>query len=71
MFKYDSLGLFHKAIVMSGAATAQWEVAPHQLDVAKKQARLLHCPDNHIPDMLICLKQVCFLHLPLKFSFYQ
>lgn len=52
------VGLFHKVIVMSGAATAQWDIPKHQLDLTKKQARLLNCPDHSIAMMMKCLKQV-------------
>lgn len=53
-----SKGLFHKAIVMSGSATAQWELPANQLDLVKKQARILRCPDHNMSFMMKCLKQV-------------
>lgn len=53
---------------MSGAATAQWDIETNQLDLVKKQAQLLRCPDNNISDMLKCLKQVCYFRFPLNFS---
>lgn len=53
-----SRGLFHRAIAMSGAAMAQWEVPEHQLDLAKQQARLLQCPESDIAEMLECFKKV-------------
>ncbi|XP_058169953.1 juvenile hormone esterase [Anopheles ziemanni] len=52
-----SQGLFHRAIVMSAAPTAQWEVPEHQLDLAHKQAILLGCDINSIPKMIDCLRQ--------------
>lgn len=57
-----SKGLFHKAIVMSGAATAQWTIPKHQLNLTKKQARILNCPDHSISQMMKCLKQVRQFH---------
>lgn len=53
-----SRGLFHKAIVMSGSATAQWTLPKNQLNLVRKQARVLNCPDNSISQMMKCLKQV-------------
>ncbi|KAJ6649255.1 Juvenile hormone esterase [Pseudolycoriella hygida] len=49
-------GLFHRAIVMSGAATAQWKIPRHQLDVAERQAKILRCPIDSIDSMMSCLK---------------
>lgn len=54
-----SRGLFHKAIVMSGASTAQWKLPNDQLDLARKQARVLSCPDDNIKEMMNCLSKVC------------
>lgn len=53
-----SQGLFHRAIVMSGAATGQWSLPHHQMDVAKKQAALLQCNTEDLNDMLHCLRGV-------------
>lgn len=53
-----SQGLFHRAIVMSGSAAAQWEILSHQLDLAKKQARLLNCSDESVEDIMNCLRKV-------------
>lgn len=61
------VGLFHKAIVMSGSAAAQWDTPKHQLDLAKKQARLLNCPNDDVKEMMKCLKQV-FFHLNERYS---
>ncbi|XP_031625316.1 esterase E4 [Contarinia nasturtii] len=52
-----SKGLFHKAVVMSGAFTGQWDIPTNQLTLVKKQARLLNCPDHSTINMLKCLKQ--------------
>lgn len=53
-----SQGLFHKAIVMSSAATGQWENPTHQLHLAKKQARLFNCPHDNVAEMIECLRKV-------------
>ncbi|XP_035786941.1 esterase FE4-like [Anopheles albimanus] len=49
--------LFHRAIVMSGAPTAQWDVPEHQLELAQKQAVLLGCPITTVTEMMECLRQ--------------
>lgn len=48
---------------MSGAATAQWDIPNHQMELTKKQARLLKCPDNSIAMMMRCLMQVGLVFL--------
>lgn len=53
-----SKGLFHRAIVMSGAGTAQYEVPNDQLEVTKRQARLVGCPDDNVELIMQCLKLV-------------
>ena len=53
-----SKGLFHRAIALSGAITPQWKIGLDQLDLARKQARLVKCPDDNIDAMVNCLKQV-------------
>ena len=52
-----SKGLFHRVILMSGGVTAQWKVPTHQLHLAKKQARIMNCPEDDIPEMVKCLKR--------------
>ncbi|XP_060661205.1 carboxylic ester hydrolase [Drosophila nasuta] len=68
-----SRGLFHRAIVMSGAATGQWSPPEHQMDVAKKQAALLQCTTENINEMLNCLRGKHYLEyantLPHMFDF--
>lgn len=56
-----SKGLFHKAIVMSGAATGQWEIPKHQYDLVQKQAKVLACPNESVEQIMKCLKQVSLL----------
>lgn len=53
-----SRGLFHRAIAMSGSIVAQWTVGYDQLHLAKKQARLVNCPDDNIEEMVKCLRLV-------------
>lgn len=43
---------------MSGAATAQWKIPNHQLDIAERQAQILHCPIDSLDIMMACLKSV-------------
>lgn len=53
-----SRGLFHRAIVMSGSTTSQWNTPYEQLYLAKKQARLLNCSDDSIENIMRCLMAV-------------
>lgn len=53
-----SRDLFHRVILMDGAATAQWKVPRSQLKLAKRQARLLECPVDNIEEMINCLSKV-------------
>lgn len=53
-----SRGLFQRAIVMSGSSIAQWNIPTNQLDLAKKQARLLNCKDDSIEEIMHCLRTV-------------
>ncbi|XP_043269312.1 uncharacterized protein [Venturia canescens] len=50
-----SEGLFHRAIAMSGSATYQEPLPPHQKHLAQKQAELLGCPTDTTGSMLVCL----------------
>lgn len=62
-----SKGLFHKAILMDGSATAQWKVPHSQLKLAKRQAGLLNCPSNDMKKMMKCLIKV-FVISPIRFT---
>lgn len=53
-----SQGLFHRAIIMSGSAISQWEIPTHQMDLAKKQVRLLNCSDQSVESIMDCLRKV-------------
>lgn len=55
---HSKIGLFQKAIVMSGAATAQWKIPNEQFDLAKRQARVLGCSDESVAKIMDCLKKV-------------
>lgn len=52
--------LFHKAIIMSGSATGQWELPEEQLYLAQRQAKLLNCPEVNVSQMMNCLQDVSF-----------
>ncbi|KAI8115166.1 Venom carboxylesterase-6 [Lucilia cuprina] len=56
-----SRNLFHKAIIMSGSATGQWELPEEQLALAQRQATLLKCPSENITEMMYCLKEKHYL----------
>lgn len=45
---------------MSGAATAQWEIPNDQIEVAKRQARVLNCTDDTAANILRCLQNVSY-----------
>lgn len=51
-----SRGLFHKAIIGSGSAVGQWVLPHDQINLAKKQARFVGCPDDNPKIILDCLK---------------
>lgn len=51
-----SVGLFHKAAAMSCSPTAQWAIGHDRLDLAKKQAKILNCPDDTSANIVKCLK---------------
>jgi carboxylesterase type B len=53
-----SRGLFHKAILGGGSALGQWRLPYTQLDLAKKQARFVGCPDTTPKEIIDCLKTV-------------
>ncbi|KAL9929053.1 juvenile hormone esterase [Glossina fuscipes fuscipes] len=68
-----SRNLFHKAIIMSGSATGQWDFPNHQMHLAKRQAHLLQCPTGNLTDIMKCLMQKHHLEfantLPYMFEF--
>ncbi|BFF93859.1 venom carboxylesterase-6 [Drosophila madeirensis] len=68
-----SRGLFHRAIVMSGAATGQWTLPEHQMEVAMRQATLLNCPTDNTTEMIDCMRGKHYLEyansLPRMFDF--
>lgn len=45
---------------MSGAPTGTWPISHNQLEVAKKQAKLLGCPDDTAANIIKCLKMKPF-----------
>nr|QIK02109.1 carboxylesterase 9 [Holotrichia parallela] len=52
-----SKGLFHKAIVMSGSVYGNWPLSNNQLDLAKKQAKLVGCSEETSADIVKCLRE--------------
>ncbi|CAG9854755.1 unnamed protein product [Phyllotreta striolata] len=55
-----SQGLFHKAVAMSGSILGPWPIPINQLEIAKKQARVLGCPDDTSSNIIKCLKTKSF-----------
>nr|XP_023020744.1 esterase FE4-like [Leptinotarsa decemlineata] len=53
-----SEGLFHKAVSMSGNSVGIFPIQNNQLELAKKQARLVGCPDDTSENIVNCLKRV-------------
>ncbi|CAG9829853.1 unnamed protein product [Diabrotica balteata] len=51
-----SQGLFHKAAALSGSPVGAWSLPHNQLDIAKKQAKLVGCPDDNSVNIVKCLK---------------
>lgn len=52
-----SRGLFHRVVAMSGAATTQLSLCScNKLEVSKKQAKILGCPDDTTANIMKCLK---------------
>lgn len=51
-------GLFHRAILISGAATSQWDIPPHQLHLVEREARILNCTTESVEKMVSCMKTV-------------
>lgn len=69
-----SRGLFHRAIVMSAAATAQWKIKEHQLYLAERQAQILGgCPNATATELVECIRtmpaRVLGDSLPRMFEF--
>jgi carboxylesterase type B len=51
-----SRGLFHKAILSSEAGVGPAPLPRNQLDLAKRQARIVGCPDTSPKVIIDCLK---------------
>lgn len=56
-------GLFHKAAAMSGSPVGCWILPHQQLEIAKKQARFVGCPDDTSANIIKCLKTKPFKEL--------
>ncbi|GAB0094319.1 Carboxylic ester hydrolase [Sergentomyia squamirostris] len=63
-----SQGLFHRAIVMSAAATSHVQHPPHQLDLAEKQARLFNCSTVSPRKIVECLRTADGLEMGQRLS---
>ncbi|RZC36490.1 COesterase domain containing protein, partial [Asbolus verrucosus] len=53
-----SRGLFHKAIIGSGSTLGHWPLPTNQLELARKQARIVGCPEGSPKEILDCLKTI-------------
>ncbi|KAB0794137.1 hypothetical protein PPYR_13757 [Photinus pyralis] len=51
-----SKGLFKRAVAMSGSSMGTWPVPNNQMELAKKQAQFLNCPDDNSANIIKCLK---------------
>ncbi|KAK9883517.1 hypothetical protein WA026_001693 [Henosepilachna vigintioctopunctata] len=51
-----SKGLFHKAIISSSSGFGQYTVERNQLDLAKRQAKAVGCPDDTSVNIVKCLR---------------
>ncbi|KAJ3652351.1 hypothetical protein Zmor_018325 [Zophobas morio] len=51
-----SRNLFNKAIISSCSVLGPLPLPSHQLDLARKQARLVGCPDDNPEEILSCLR---------------
>lgn len=53
-----SRGLFHRAIVMSGAVTYQKLLGTNQKDMAIKQAKHFNCSTDSVEEIVDCLQTI-------------
>ncbi|KAL3273420.1 hypothetical protein HHI36_014864 [Cryptolaemus montrouzieri] len=51
-----SEGLFHKGIIGSSSGLNQWPTSRNQLDVTKRQARVVGCSDDSSSNIVQCLR---------------
>ena len=51
------VGLFHKAITMSGTSLNHWAFVKNPVEQAQIYANKLRCPTNSTQEMVSCLKQ--------------
>nr|CAI5851521.1 unnamed protein product [Callosobruchus analis] len=58
-----STDLFDRAVAMSGSPLGPWQIPHNQLDVAKKQAKFVGCPDDTSANIVKCLKTKPFNEL--------
>nr|CAI5851532.1 unnamed protein product [Callosobruchus analis] len=55
-YRLGSLGLFHRAIAMSGSPVGIYPIPHAQVHLAEHQAKLLGCPDETPEKIVQCLK---------------
>uniref|UniRef100_A0A336LPT8 Carboxylic ester hydrolase n=1 Tax=Culicoides sonorensis TaxID=179676 RepID=A0A336LPT8_CULSO len=53
-----SRGLFHRAIIMSGSSILPKKTQSDQIELAKRQARVVNCPETPLNAMMACLQVV-------------
>jgi carboxylesterase type B len=58
-----SQGLFHKAAALSGSPIGAWPLPINQLELAKKQAKFVGCPDDNPTNIIKCLRTKPFNEL--------
>lgn len=58
------IGLFHRAIIMSGSALSDWAIASHPLQATMQVIQSLNCPLREENDeMLVCLRKKRYIIL--------
>lgn len=57
-YTIEFVGLFHRAILMSGSAMSDWAATNHSLQLTMQIGQALNCPltDNN-DQLLTCLRQ--------------
>lgn len=65
------IGLFHKAIAMGGSILGNWPIENHQMHLAKKQAKLIGCPEDNSANIMKCLKTKTAQELTKSVDIYR
>ncbi|KAF5277168.1 hypothetical protein FQR65_LT03874 [Abscondita terminalis] len=66
-----SKDLFDKAIIMSGSSFGTIPVPANQMELAKKQAQLLSCPEDTSANIIKCLKSKSADELSNSYSLFK